>query len=227
MESVGFFSSFSEAFSQGGIWMWAILAVQILATAIIIERVVYLYLVKKVGQKRLAHAFEADIKNGRLDAVQSRAHSIGQSNPITQIALAGSQAAKDLGGKEEIQVRIDEVLLDEKVALEKRTGFLAMLGNVGTLLGLLGTIVGLIQAFGSVAGLDPIEKAAALTSGISMAMYTTAYGLIMAIPTLFMYSVLQNRTNALLEDLGQGALRLYNWLSFRYDNVVPMNKKKA
>ena len=132
-ETVGFFGSISQAFSQGGIWMWAILAVQILAVAIIIERVFVLYFLRKTGQKRLSHAFESDIKHGNLDAVKSRAQSVGGANPIAHVAVAGSQAALDMGGKEEIQVRIDEVLLDEKVALEKRTGFLAMLGNVGTL----------------------------------------------------------------------------------------------
>jgi biopolymer transport protein ExbB/TolQ len=56
-----------------------------------------------------------------------------------------------------------------------------------------------------------------LTEGIAMAMNTTAYGLIMAIPALIMYAVLQNRANKLSDDLNQGALRVFNWLSFNHD----------
>jgi biopolymer transport protein ExbB len=134
------------------------------------------------------------------------------------------QAAIDMGGREEIQARMDEALLDEKVQLEKRTGYLAMLGNVGTLLGLLGTIVGLIQSFASVGSLNPTEKAVMLTQGVSLAMNTTAYGLIMAIPALVAYAILQGRTATLMDDLNQGALRIYNALGYGIENV---GSKKA
>jgi len=129
-----------------------------------------------------------------------------------------------MGGKEEIQLKIDEILLEEQSRLEKRTGFLAMLGNVGTLLGLLGTIVGLIRAFASVGAASPIEKAALLSQGVSEAMYATAYGLITALPALIMYSVLQNRSNQLSEDLSKAALKIYIWLGFNYESV-PAAKK--
>ena len=59
-------------------------------------------------------------------------------------------------------------------------------------------------------------------SGISMAMHATAYGLIMAIPALVMFAVLQNRANALADDLNQSSLMVYNWLSFNYE---PMKEK--
>ena len=93
-----------------------------------------------------------------------------------------------------------------------------MLGNTGTLLGLLGTIVGLIHSFASVAGEDAAEKAAMLTQGIAMAMNTTAYGLIMAIPALVAFGILQSRTNNLSEDLNQASLRAFNILSFKNES---------
>jgi biopolymer transport protein ExbB/TolQ len=101
-----------------------------------------------------------------------------------------------------------------------------MLGNVGTLLGLLGTIVGLIRAFGSVGAANAAEKAALLSQGVSEAMYATAYGLCMALPALIMYAVLQNRANALSEDLSKAALKLYIWLGFNYESV-PSTKKRT
>lgn len=205
------------AFTQGGIWMWAILGVQIISVAIILERIIALYMVRSANQAALASQFEREIKSGNLEGVLRGASTTKGS--IGVVIQAGAQAALDMGGKEEIQDKMDEVLINENQVLDKRTGFLSMLGNVGTLLGLLGTIVGLIKAFSSIGGEEGAAKAAMLSEGVSMAMNTTAYGLIMAIPTLIMYAILQNRTNALSEDLNKGALRIYNWLSYSYDSV--------
>ncbi len=211
------------AFREGGIWMGFILVAQLASIAIIVERVYALYIARKPDQRKLVELFERDIKSGDLDRVIAQARNMGAA-PIAAVAAAGAQAAKDMGGKEEIQLKIDEILLEEQSRLEKRTGFLAMLGNVGTLLGLLGTIVGLIRAFASVGAASPIEKAALLSQGVSEAMYATAYGLITALPALIMYSVLQNRSNQLSEDLSKAALKIYIWLGFNYESV-PAAKK--
>jgi biopolymer transport protein ExbB/TolQ len=145
--------------------------------------------------------------------------------PIAVVALAGAQATMDLAGKEEVQLRMDEVLLEEQTRIEKRTGFLAMLGNVATLLGLLGTITGMIKSFAAVGNANATEKAALLASGISEAMNATAYGLIVAVPALVMYAVLQNRTNALSDDLNKAALRLFIWLTYNYETVSGSKRK--
>ncbi len=219
------FSGILTAFREGGIWMLFIMAAQVASLAIIVERVFALYIVRKPNQKAIALGFESEIKSGALDRVISRARALSDSNPVAVVAQAGAQAALDMGGKEEIQLKIDEILLEEQSRLDRRTGFLSMLGNVGTLLGLLGTIVGLIRAFSSVGAASPIEKAALLSQGVSEAMYATAYGLIMALPALIMFSVLQNRSNELSEDLSKAALKIYIWLGFNYE-AVPANKKR-
>lgn len=219
-------SGILTAFREGGIWMGFIMAAQLVSLALIAERVFALYVMRKTDQKKLVSVFEKDIKSGQLDRVISNARNMGTS-PIATVAQAGAQAALDMGGKEEIQLKIDEVLLEEQSRLEKRIGFLAMLGNVGTLLGLLGTIVGLIRAFSSVGAASPVEKAAILSQGVSEAMYATAYGLIMALPALIMFSVLQNRANQLSEDLSKAALKIYIWLGFNYESVPTSTKKRV
>jgi biopolymer transport protein ExbB len=219
-------TSISTAFAEGGIWMWLIMAAQITSIAIIIERVIALYVTRQTNQKQIASAFEADIRKGQLDRVITRAQAMGRSTPIAVVAQAGAQVALDHGGKEEIQLKMDEVLIEEQNRLDKRTGFLAMLGNIGTLLGLLGTIVGLIRAFTSVSAANPVEKAALLSQGVAEAMYATAYGLITALPALIMYAVLMNRSNQLGEDLQKAALKLYILLGFNYESV-PSSKKKT
>lgn len=217
-------SSISAAFSHGGFLMWAIVPVQIVSLAIIAERVMALYFRRELNQKTMVQIFESDIRSGQIDKVMAQAKRI-ESEPIAVVALAGAQATKDLAGKDEVQLRMDEVLLEEQSRLEKRTGFLAMLGNVATLLGLLGTITGMIKSFAAVGNASATEKAALLASGISEAMNATAYGLVVAVPALVMYAVLQNRTNQLSDDLNKASLKLFIWLTYNFETVSTSKRK--
>ena len=97
--------------------------------------------------------------------------------------------------------------------LEQRTHYLAILANVATLLGLLGTIIGLIQAFTAVAAANPAEKADMLSASISVAMNTTAFGLIVAIPLLLIHTLLQTKTTQLVDSLEMAAVKFLNILA--------------
>ena len=223
MENTSFFGSIVSFFTLGGFWMMPIFAAQIVSLAIIAERIVRLYVQRSPNLKSSVHMFESDIKKGNLDRVITQARSLGNSS-MRHIVEAGAQAALNMGGREEVQAKIDEVLVREQSKLEARIDFLAMLGNVGTLLGLLGTIVGMIRSFAAISTADQMTKAAMLAAGVSEAMHATAYGLIMAIPAIVMYSVLQNRVNKLSDDMTQAALRIYNVLGFHYD-AVPTKRR--
>jgi biopolymer transport protein ExbB/TolQ len=212
-------SSIGVAFKHGGEWMWAILGMQIFSLSIIAERTINLYVKRKPDQKEAIAKYEKDIRKGDIAQVIETAKALEKTEPAARAVLAGALAAQNLGGQNEIQAKMDEVLLEENAFLEKRTGFLAMTGNVATLTGLLGTIVGMIKSFAAVAQANPMEKAALVSAGISEAMNCTAYGLIVAIPALVLFAIIQNRANQLAEDLNQGALKLFNWLSYSYESV--------
>ncbi|WP_413584074.1 MotA/TolQ/ExbB proton channel family protein [Bdellovibrio sp. HCB274] len=221
-----FLMSLGRGFTSGdAIWMWTILAAQIVSVAIIAERSVALFMNRKVNQKDISKTIADDIKSGNLDKALRRSMQLGMTQPLGVVASAGIQAAIDMGGKEEIQLKMDEVLLEESSRVEKRIGFLAMFANVATLLGLLGTITGLIHSFAGIANANPAEKAAILSQGISLAMNTTAYGLIVAVPALIMYAVLQNRAARLTEDLNKGALNLFIQLGYAYSPVSDKKEK--
>ena len=215
-----FFAKIGMAFHEGGFWMWPIAAFQVLSIAIMVERTFALYAKRKVNQIKFVAGFEDNIRRGEIDRVITKAQGASQSEPVARAVLAGAQAAANFGGKEEIQGKMDEVLLHENSLLDKRVGFLSMLGNVATLTGLLGTITGMIKSFAAVAYANPAEKAALLAQGISEAMNATAYGLIAAIPALIAFAVLQNRANVIAEDMNQAALKAFNWLSFSFDPVA-------
>ena len=210
------FAHILESFRGGGFWMWPILAIQLSSIAIVLERVYALFVKRKMNQKAVADGFEDGIRRGELEQVIERARAM-ENEPVARALVAGARAAKALGGKDEIQGKMDEVLILENGLLDRRVGFLAMMGNVATLTGLLGTITGMIKSFAAVSYANPAEKAALLAAGISEAMNATAYGLITAIPALVMFSILQNRANRLAEDMNQSSLRVFNWLSFAYE----------
>lgn len=210
-------SKIALAFEHGGIWMWPILAIQVVSLAIIAERVITLFVRRKTNQGEVVAQFENDIRRGEIGAVVTRAEQMAPIHAVARAIYAGAKAAKNLGGKDEIQGKMDEVLNHENFAIERRTAFLTMLGNVATLMGLLGTITGMIRSFAAVSYANPAEKAALLSAGISEAMNCTAYGLITAIPALVAYAILQNRANVLAEDMNQSALKAFNWLSYAYE----------
>lgn len=213
------FTQLGSMFHQGGFWMFPIMAVQIFSVAIIIERIVALYFRRSADAREMVQAFEGDIKSGNIEKIASKAEKFGHK-PLATIAQIGVQSTIDFGGREELQLKMDEVLIEESGRVDQRLGFLSMLANVATLLGLLGTIVGLIKSFTSIANATAVEKARILAEGIGEAMNATAYGLIVAVPALVAYSILQNRANALTDDLHKAALRMYIWLGFNVENVA-------
>jgi biopolymer transport protein ExbB len=124
----------------------------------------------------------------------------------------------------EIQAALDEGAMMEVPKIEKKIGFLAVIGNVATLMGLLGTITGLIQSFAGVANADAATKAAMLTKGISEAMNCTAFGLIVAVPAVLIYSVLQNRAQHLIDDINEVSIRTFNFILANRDRLGVQDK---
>jgi len=96
--------------------------------------------------------------------------------------------------------------------LTKRMAFLPMLANVATLSGLLGTIIGLIDSFAALgnANIDPSQKQTLLAAGISKAMYTTAGGLVVAIPTLVGNALLLSVITSMMDDIDASASTVLN-----------------
>jgi biopolymer transport protein ExbB len=97
--------------------------------------------------------------------------------------------------------------------LEKRTPYVALLSNIATLLGLLGTIMGLIEAFTAVANANPAEKADLLSASISVAMNTTAFGLMSAIPLLLIHAKLTSTTGQIVDNLEMASVKALNTIS--------------
>jgi biopolymer transport protein ExbB/TolQ len=130
--------------------------------------------------------------------------------PVTRIIACGLDMMKVSKQRADIENAMNEGMLETLPRLEQRIGYLAVLANVATLLGLLGTIVGLISAFTAVADANPAEKSALLSASISVAMNTTAFGLVAAIPLLILHAVLQNKVGAIVTSIQMSAVKFLN-----------------
>jgi len=199
-------------FQDGGFFMWPILLCLVFAAAISLDRIFYLYVRASLDT---AH-FLGEIHKLVLAEGMGRALRLCTAEPdalVPRVVKAGLLCAAEEDA--DLQSAVDEAVLDAAPRVTRRIGYLGMLANVATLLGLLGTIQGLIQAFDAVSGASPEAKAELLAQGIAVAMYTTFFGLVVAIPTLVLQSFVQARANALLDDLEGTAVKVVNLLIAR------------
>lgn len=205
-----FFSTIVRFFQNGGPFMYPIALVLIIGLVIAVER----YLVLSAAKRSNANAFNRIMpllkKRDYQGAVQ-----MGRTDdaPIARIVAAGVARMGQSGSRDDIELAMEEGVLEAMPRLEKRTPYLATLANIATLLGLLGTIIGLIAAFTAVAEADPAEKATLLSNSISVAMNTTAFGLISAIPLLLFHAMLQTKTTELVDSLEMTGVKCLNLLT--------------
>ena len=151
------------------------------------------------------------IRDGRLQEAQ---RIITRSKAaLSRIVAYGLDRLKVAKRRDDLETAMEEGLMEIIPRLEKRTPYVATFANLATLLGLLGTIMGLIRAFTAVSNADPSLKADLLSSSISVAMNTTAFGLMVAIPLLLVYTVLQAKTTEIVDSLEMASVKFVNAIS--------------
>lgn len=195
----------SLTFQKGGPFMFIILGVLVFAFAIIVERFSYIGVKNRIDTSKFVDKVLQLLNQGGIANAVELCNLSKAALPV--ITKAGLQ--KYGKSPKEVQNAFELAAMNEIPKLEKRTHYLAMMANVATLLGLLGTIIGLIQSFEAVAVADSSQKAALLSAGISVAMNTTAFGLIVAIPCMISHSYIQSKTNSIIDDINENIARIY------------------
>jgi biopolymer transport protein ExbB/TolQ len=211
MESPGFLQGIVLAFQTGGTWMYPIALALAISVALVIERTVRLFQLNVDGASFMFEVQKYILAND-LDGAIRICNGAG-SAALPKVVKAGLQRATR--EDEQIQNALDAASLEVIPKLERRLNYLALIANISTLLGLLGTINGLIRAFAAIAQADPAQRQAILSAGISEAMNATAFGLVTAIFTMIMHSILTTKANKILEEIDEFGVKLMDLLSAR------------
>lgn len=218
------YASVVRFFQDGGVFMYPIVLVLALGVAIAIERWLYLQSTESRNRalwKRIAPQLQA----GNFHAAAQEA---GKSKAaVGNVLTYGFARIRSAGRRDDIEKAMEESLMEVMPRLEKRTHYLATFANVATLLGLLGTIIGLIRAFTAVAGANPADKADLLSASISVAMNTTAFGLMVAIPMLLMHTLLQTKTSEIIDGLEMASVKFLNAITERRDPAPQPGKSQV
>lgn len=202
---------------EGGFASMLVVVVGLFAASIAVERIIRIQFQYSIDSR----AFMAKLKKYILSDNIDRAISLCNSKStalLPKVLKAGLTRAKD--SVHDIQNAIDEATLEVLPKLEARALYLPTLANLATLIGLFGTIVGLILAFkGGSEAVDAVARQQFLQKAIAIAMHTTALGIFVAIPTLFISAFLQSKINAIISDIDQYSVKLINLLSASHKMV--------
>ncbi len=205
-------ADFAKFYAQGDVWMHPIALCSAVALSMAIERIYKLYFRYSLN----ANHFMGQVQKLVLANNVDRAIKLCNAKPSAAlprvIKAALLRANKD---PDEVANALEEATLEVLPELNKRTGSLPNVANLATLLGLLGTVVGLIQAFGAVAAAPPDQKSQMLTQALAVGLNTTAFGLMVAIPTLAVYGVLNASTKKIVDDIDHYSVKLQNLLIAR------------
>jgi len=197
-------------FQKGGVFMYPILFAFMAGMAITVERWFRLSRIRSVNRK-IWNVLDPMLVKGEFDKV--RAIISKNKCAISQLLGMGLARQGVVRRREDFEIAMEESMMEIISKLEKRTPYVAMLSNIATLLGLLGTIMGLIEAFTAVANANPAEKADLLSSSISVAMNTTAFGLMSAIPLLLFHAKLTSTTGQIVDSLEMASVKTLNSIS--------------
>jgi biopolymer transport protein ExbB len=194
-------------FVSGGMFMYPILFVFAIGIAIGIERYITLTRIRRENEGSWSKLQPA-LANGDFE----KARELTSKDDSTVSKLLGLGLARQgaVRRREDIEIAMEEGMMEIIPQLEKRTAYLAVGANIATLLGLLGTIIGLIEAFQVVSNANPAERADLLSASISVAMNTTAFGLICAIPLLVTHSMLMAKTGEIVNSLEMASVKALN-----------------
>lgn len=204
------FNAIVRFFQSGGPFMYPIVIVLAFGVAIAIERYITLTRARRASEQSWEE-IRPMLEHGRFDEVYE---FTGEGDtPINKLINLGLGRRASARRRDDVEIAMEEGMMEIVPNLEKRTHYLALFANIATLLGLLGTIMGLIEAFTAVSAANPAEKADLLSASISVAMNTTAFGLMCGIPLLLVHGFLTTKTAEVVDNLEMASVKTLNLIS--------------
>lgn len=190
------------AIIQAAGWpIWPLLLASVIAVALIIERAMVLRSIKIVPPGTLQRVIAEYRQSGLTDTLLARTES---HSPLGRVLAAGMRNAKS--SREIMKESIEEAGRGVAHDLERYLTTLGTIASIAPLMGLFGTVVGMIEIFGAptASGNNP----QALAHGISVALYNTGFGLVIAIPSMIAYRHFRALVDGFLVQMEQEAVKL-------------------
>ncbi|MCP4571333.1 MAG: MotA/TolQ/ExbB proton channel family protein [bacterium] len=206
------FDTIARFFQSGGPMMWVILAVFAAALAVIGERLRFHLRAAREDADTLATGAAARLNDGDTAGALE---SLEGSSPARLLMQRAVEMSWEGATPTEIRAGVEELAIGQVPRYSRRLSDLATLASVATLAGLLGTIFGLQQSFGSLAVAEAAQKATVLAAGISQAMNTTAFGLMVAMPCLVAHTRLGSLAARRTENCDAAVVKLLNYFDTR------------
>lgn len=202
---------FAYFFGKGGPLMWAILAAAVIGLFVFFERL-YSLQRSRVIPRAFVDRIRAMVAKGQTREAQLLCEENDSS--IARMMVASLQAFADGKGRAEIKEAVEEVGGREVAHLDKNVEIIGTVASVSPLLGLLGTVIGMIQVFQRFVDAYAVGKATpdVFAEGIWTALITTAYGLLVAIPMLVLYKIIQGRNDRMIVEMEEDALGIVGLL---------------
>ena len=202
MES-SFLKEFFEGFkfdATGSAYMWVISIMLIFAVAIAVERIYYVMVRSNVNADKFMMEVRKLVTSGNIKRAIDLCEQ-GKQKALPYVVLAGLKKVAESESLDfrSIQNAVDEGTLEVIPKLQKRTNYLAMLANIATLTGS--------------EAIPEADKTRVLAKGISVAMNTTIFGLFVAIPTLVVYNIIQNKTSQIIDEMDEHLVKLINLIT--------------
>ena len=209
MDPLVWLGRFASFFKNGGRFMYVIFATGLVILALSLERFWVIQRAAALNSSKLSQDLLRLVRRGdKTSAVQL----CGKVKaPASSVAKAILQ--REGGDEESLQSAADGAATVVLPPLGRRLSYLNMLANAATLLGLLGTIFGLTTAFAAVDAADPSQRSAFLAAGISQALNTTAFGLIVAVPALLVHGFLVSKVEGIVDSVDALSVRLISLLT--------------
>lgn len=204
--------NFAKFYQEGGFFMHFIAITAILGAGVMIERFIFLFFRFNINGGQFFNQIQKLVIANNIDRAIKLCNAADKA-ALARVIKAGLTRANK--SEADIAAAIEEATLEVGPAIGKRITMISALANIATLLGLLGTIFGMIDAFNAVATVSADQRATALAKGISIAINTTGFGLIVAIPLLSAHIFISNLAKKISDEVDLYSVKLENLLAAR------------
>lgn len=203
---------FAKFYQDGGAFMHAIALCAVLGAGVMIERFIFLFFRFNINGGQFFSQVQKLVMANNIDRAIKLCNA-GDKAALARVVKSGLTRANK--SEADISAAVEEAMLEVTPLINKRISMIAAIANISTLLGLLGTIFGMIDAFRAVAEAPADQRSTALAKGIGIAMNTTGFGLMIAIPLLASHIFISNLSKKITDEVELYSVKLENLLAAR------------